>query len=169
MEIWKDIQGYEGLYQVSNLGRVRSLNYGRTRQTRVLALKSAGYGYYGVNLYNENHISTTHYIHRLVAQAFIPNSNNLPQVNHLDEDKSNNAASNLEWCNSQENMSYGTRGRRAVEHTIKPIAQIKNGKVVHIWKSGAEAGRSGFIPTHITQCCKGKKKSHYGYEWRYAT
>ena len=169
MEVWKDIDGYEGLYQVSNFGNVRSLDYGRTRQVKVLAPKRAGYGYYGVNLYDENHIPTTHYIHRLVAQAFIANPDNLPQVNHLDENKSNNTATNLKWCNSEENVNYGPRRRRAVENTIKPIAQMKDGKVVRIWKSGADAGRSGFVPTHITRCCKGKEKSHYGHEWQYAT
>lgn len=169
MEIWKDIAGYEGLYQVSNLGRVKSLNYGRTGVEKVLALKRVGYSYYGVNLYASPKHPVTHYIHRLVAQAFIPNPHGYPQVNHQDEDTTNNAVDNLEWCMPKENLEYGTRTVRATEKTSKAIVQIKDGKIIRIWKSGAEAGRHGFLPTKIAQCCRGKKHSHHGYEWRYAT
>lgn len=118
-EIWKDIEGYEGWYQVSNLGRVRSVeryvNYKKTglsfRKSRILKLKSDYYGYRSVNL-SVNCKVKTYKVHRLVAQAFIPNPNNLPCINHKDENKSNNFVSNLEWCSIAYNNTYGTRIER---------------------------------------------------------
>ncbi len=168
-EEWKDIVGYEGLYQVSNLGRVKSLNYGRTRTAKVLVNKRIGHGYYGVNLYLSPGHPVTHSIHRLVALAYLPNPQGLPQVNHLDEDKSNNDVDNLEWCTSKRNVNYGTCLQRAAKSKQKPVAQIKDGKIIRVWQSGVEAGQHGFIPTKIAQCCQGKRNSHLGYEWRYAT
>lgn len=169
MEIWKDIPGYEGLYQVSNLGRVKSLHYGKTNTERVLVSKTLGYGYRGVKLYSSPRHPTSCYIHRLVALAFLPNPNNLPQVNHRDENKSNNAVSNLEWCSAESNVNYGTARERAARKVAKPVVQMKNGQIVRIWKSCTETKEFGFVPTKITQCCRGSKKTHHGYEWRYAT
>ena len=101
-QVWKDIKNYEGLYEVSNYGNVRSLKYGKIKY-----LKPAddGNGYYFVNL-SKNGIVKNFKIHRLVANAFIPNPNNLPQINHKDEDKTNNKANNLEWCNNRYNTRY---------------------------------------------------------------
>lgn len=119
-EEWRDIKGYEGLYQVSNLGRVRSLDRkfiksnGRmhSRKGKVLAPNTNPKGYFFVNISDINHKITPTRIHRLVAEAFIPNPNNLPQVNHIDEDKSNNSITNLEWCTNRYNTMYGTRNLR---------------------------------------------------------
>lgn len=110
-QIWKDIEGYEGKYQVSNTGKVRSLNYRRTGKTKMLKQDTNNLGYKLTVLY-KNHKSKTYLVHRLVALAFISNPLNLPQVNHIDENKTNNAVWNLEWCTPKYNSNYGTRLER---------------------------------------------------------
>lgn len=112
-EIWKDIKGYEGKYQVSNYGSVKTLNYRRTGTARLLIPKNDK-GYLAVGLY-KNGKRKMFLIHRLVAEAFIPNPENLPQVNHIDEDKTNNYVENLEWCTQSYNNNYGTRLKRVSE------------------------------------------------------
>lgn len=133
-EIWKDIKGYEGLYQVSNIGRVKSLKRHRRGSGKELvcvnekikALQDNGHGYMTTTLYQNNKGQVV-YIHRLVAVAFISNPNNLPCVNHINEDKSNNSASNLEWCSYEYNNNYGTKPKdclRAIATTpirVKPF------------------------------------------------
>lgn len=115
-EIWKDIDGYEGLYQVSNLGRVKSLNYNHTNQEKILRqIKTKG-GYVIINLC-KNGKSKNFLVHRLVANAFLENLNNLPQVNHIDENKENNVVSNLEFCDAKYNNNYGTAIQRRVANT----------------------------------------------------
>lgn len=135
MEIWKDIQGYDGLYQVSNIGRVKSLNYSRTGKEKILKPCKAN-GYLQVYLYKEGK-SKMYKIHRLVAMAFIPNPDNLPCVNHIDEDKSNNCEDNLEWCTVAYNNTYGTRIQRQAEslkgfkhseETRKKLSEARKGK-----------------------------------------
>lgn len=125
MEVWKDIKGFEGLYQVSNLGNIKHLPYSQPyigrwgnlviRKKKELMLKPApmkrSNGYLGVTLY-KNGKRCTRSVHRLVAEAFVPNPNNLPQVNHKDENKLNNESVNLEWCTSQYNINYGTANHR---------------------------------------------------------
>lgn len=129
-EIWKDIQGYDGIYQISNLGRVKSLprvieydkpNWSKIQHMkiyipeRILKAKIKKGGYLEVNL---NYLGSKKFfqIHRLVAQAFIPNPNNLPQVNHKDENTSNNQVDNLEWCSAKYNCNYGNRNKRISEY-----------------------------------------------------
>lgn len=104
-EIWKNINGWENMYQVSNLGRVKSLNYNRTNKEQIVKPYQRKDGYIQVCLCKNSKI-TTYKLHRLVAQAFIPNPNRLPEINHIDEDKTNNCADNLEWCNSKYNKNY---------------------------------------------------------------
>lgn len=113
-EIWKPIKGYEGLYEVSNFGRVRSLDHivkskGGTRMVkgRIIQSRSKTNGYMRVNLWKDN-VANTFLVHRLVAEAFLDNPNNYTEVNHKDENKQNNKDSNLEWCTHQYNMVYGT-------------------------------------------------------------
>lgn len=110
-QCWNDIPGYEGLYQVSNTGRVRSLNYKRTGKTKALKQCTDKDGYKKVVLCKDGKYKT-YYIHRLVALAFIPNPDNLPEVNHKDEDKTNNYYKNLEWCTRKYNNNYGTRNKK---------------------------------------------------------
>ena len=125
-EIWKDIIGYEGFYQVSSLGRVRSLDmyvkcgYGsyRLRKGKVLSSVIKDNGYLQLKLYCNGKLYKK-YVHRLVAQAFIPNPDNLPEVNHLDEDKTNNNVTNLEWCDHKYNLNYGTARIRERDTKMK--------------------------------------------------
>lgn len=106
MEIWKDIEGYEGLYQVSNLGRVRSMNYKNRGMVGLLKLSTLSNGYNICGLWIDR-IYKTKYIHRLVAEAFLPNPNNLPYINHKNEVKTDNRVDNLEWCTPKYNTNYG--------------------------------------------------------------
>lgn len=125
-EIWRPVEGYEGYYEVSNLGRVRGvdrviLDSGGRHQFKKgseLKLRKDRQGYVIVSLSMNRHYITK-CVHRLVSEAFIPNPNNLPQVNHKDEDKSNNVVTNLEWCTSKYNANYGGRNRKFIETNIK--------------------------------------------------
>ena len=126
-EIWKPVKGFEGYYEVSNLGRVRSIdrvvvdnvrNCERLLKGKILIQRDNSNGYKGV-MFCKEHKLYNKYVHRLVAEAFIPNQDDLPQVNHKDEDKSNNRADNLEWCTSFYNNEYGTRKKRWYETRIK--------------------------------------------------
>ena len=146
-EIWKSIKNYEGLYEVSNLGRVKSLNYNKTGKEQILKPAKVKNGYLLVGLCNNKKVKTYH-VHRLVAQTFIPNPNDLPQVNHKDEDKENNCIDNLEWCSAEYNMNYGTRNKRIgkanknktiSEETRKKISNANNGK--HCGKNNAMYGK----------------------------
>lgn len=160
-EIWKDIDGYDGLYQVSNLGRVR-------RGSRLLRQSNAGKGYLSVTLSLDGHVKRV-YVHRLVAMAFIPNPSVSPCVNHKDETRTNNTVDNLEWCTYAYNNTYGTCKTREAVTKSKPVEQLKGGVVVRRWSSGTEAGRWGYSQTSVSECCSGKRKTHKGYEWRFAT
>lgn len=113
MEEWKPIVCYEEKYQISNYGQVKSLNYRGSGKDKILKLQKDTYGYSKVILY-KNGKAKTRMVHRLVAEAFIPNPNNLPQINHKDEDKSNNCVDNLEWCSAKYNNSYGSRKKKSV-------------------------------------------------------
>lgn len=135
-EIWKDIEGYEGLYQVSNLGRVKSLNYAKQGKEKILKDRISATGYKRVNL-SKSGERKTYYVHRLVAETFIPNPNGYSEVNHKDENKSNNNIDNLEWCTSKYNSNYGTRnerqsekmkGRRLTEEHKNKISEGNKGK-----------------------------------------
>ena len=167
-EIWQDIEGYEGLYQVSNLGRVKSL-----RNNIILSQSITRNGYKNVILYTNN-IRKLYLVHRLVATAFIPNPDNLPQVNHKDENKTNNRVDNLEWCDCKYNINYGTCiRRRQLSNTngkcSKTVLQYSlDGTFIKEWKSTMDVERNlGLANSHISECCRNIIKTAYGYIWKY--
>lgn len=168
MEIWKDIKGYEGLYQVSNLGRVKRLL--KTKPNRILKPVTGRDGYLQISLSKQNHYHTQR-IHRLVASAFIENPNHYPVVNHKDEDVTNNAAENLEWCTVQYNTRYRDAHLRRTESLKKAVCQIAlDGKFIKVWDSAAEAARAlGIERSCISSCCLHYPhfKTAGGYIWEF--
>ena len=164
-EYWKPVVGYEGHYQVSNFGRVKSIKFGKEI---ILKQKIRG-GYYSVGL-SKNGIVKTYYVHRLVAEAFIDNPNNYKEVNDKDEDKSNNIVSNLEWCNAKYNNNYGTKNQRAVKKLSKPVIGVdKVTGLILEFPSVKEAERQlGISNGNICSCLKGRQKSAGGFYWYYA-
>lgn len=163
-EIWRDVQGYKGLYQVSNLGRIKSLY----RNGLVLRGSVNNSGYRIVMLYKGGK-HKNFLIHRLVAQTFIPNPEHLLQVNHKDENKSNNSVNNLEWCTNRYNNLYHDKAKRTGIKEGKPVAQYTlSGKLIKVWRSSHEAEKAGYHARHIGECCSGKIKTHQGYIWRFA-
>lgn len=180
-EIWKDIEGYEGLYQVSNLGNVRSLdraidscyNSKQSIKGKVKIQELKNNGYMRVTLCKDGKCKHYH-VHRLVAEAFIPNPDNLPFCNHMDEDKTNNKSSNLEWCDAKYNQNYGTCRQRIREKQINDPKRSKkvyqytmDGQLVKIWESTKECERNGYSSGCISLCCLGKQKQHQGFYWLY--
>lgn len=166
-EEWLPIKGYEGLYEVSSLGRVKSLNFGRTSVPKLLRQTLRG-EYLSVTLYRDKSHSKES-VHRLVASAFHLNEDNLPQVNHLDEDKLNNRADNLEWATAKENANHGTAIQRsAAKKSKKVIAKDLNGVIIHRFNSLSEADRQGYSHGNISECCKGRRSHHKGLSWEFA-
>lgn len=183
-EIWKDIKGYEGYYQVSNLGRVKSLarivyddkgNKHPTKEKILVGGKSyKGYRYVGLN---KDGLYKRKAVHRLVAEHFIPNPENKPCVNHKDEVKTNNCVDNLEWLTHKENANYGTCIERRVKHTDwnthndskkKKVYQYdKELNLIKTWSSTCECEKEGFKQGHIASCCRGERKTHKGFIWSY--
>lgn len=189
-EVWKDIEGYEGLYQVSNLGRVKSLKKNIIRK-QVLGKD----GYLRVTL-KHNGKAKTLSVHRLVAKAFLKNVFNYPEVNHKDENKANNNISNLEWCTRKYNQNYNGlpmriaskidyKNRKPIDFS-QPIFKINakkrqekfskkvnqynmNGELIKTWNSTKECGRNGFNQSCVWSCCKGIYKQYKGYIWKYAS
>lgn len=177
MEIWKDIKGYEKRYQVSNLGRIKSLE--RTISTKYFNRKNivkeklltpfiTNCGYCVVTLFL-NGKRTKHLVHRIVAETFLPNSNFLPFVNHIDENKLNNHVENLEWCTARYNVNYSNTIRKAIATRKRKISQFeKLDKFIKTYESAAAASRESGIPqSSITFACQGKYKTAGGYIWKY--
>ena len=167
-EKWKPVKGYEGLYEVSDYGNVRSLNYRRTGKIQKLKPTKDTCGYLQVCLCKNGKVKYKH-IHRLVAEAFIPNPLNLSEANHKSECKMLNFACVLEWCNRRYNMNYGTVKDR-LGKPRKAIDQFdKDGNFIHHWKSLREASRLLEINVRsICSCLKGGRKYAGGFVWKYA-
>lgn len=194
-EVWKDIEDYEGLYQVSNLGRVKVLTHkswngykywmkpGKILKQTLQTNKK----YLFVTLSDGHNHSRKFRTHRLVAKAFVPNPKGLNQVNHLDEDSLNNKANNLEWVSAKQNINYGhhkekqlkawhskpenaIKARKNGQKASKSVIQLTlGGRFIKKWSSMSEAARSGnFKVVGISDCCKGKTNHHAGYKWKYA-
>lgn len=178
-EIWRDIKGYEGKYQVSNLGRVKSLertdNNNHKVKEKELKIISDKDQYSIINLY-QNGKNKTCRIHRLVASAFIPNPNNYPVINHKDENRTNNRIDNLEWCTSKHNNNYGSHNKKvgkalkgkpkSKQHILKVRENNPNKRKVkclntnEIFEYIVDAARIyNICQSDITKCCKGKNKS----------
>lgn len=180
-EIWKDIDGYEGLYQISSYGRVRSVErevvYKNGRKhfykSQIIKPHITAWGYLQVGLHCEDNFKNGR-IHRLVAEAFIPNPDNLPQVNHKNEDKTDNRVENLEWCTAKYNTNYGTARQRMIEKKINSTSRSKqvkqytlDGQLVKSWESLHECQRNGYNHSHVSRCCRGIYKQYKGFIWRY--
>lgn len=176
-EIWKDIKGYEGLYQVSDQGRIRSVLCDSHRRKRILK-PSIVRGYYNVLLYKDNK-RVMKSVHRLVAEAFVPNDDpeHKTQCNHINEDKLDCRALNLNWLSPKGNTNWGTGIKRRINTKTKKgiyggkkqVKQLSlDGKVVYIWSSASEAGKNGYCQSAISSCCQGKRKTHLGYRWVFA-
>ena len=170
-EIWKDVVGYEGLYQVSNTGKVRSLSDRHYLKEKKLQKNNCGYL---TVLLSKNSKQTRRTVHRLVAEAFIPNVNALPQINHIDEDKRNNSVSNLEWCDALYNNQCYARNHpnlsRVGKRSKYKVLQFDlDGNLIKEWKNSRRVfAETGMSDWSISQCCRGKQKTAYGYKWRYA-
>lgn len=176
VEVWRDIEDYVGSYQISNFGRVRSLERIENCRGRGKRLNKGRFlkQFNGKDKYK--FVSLCKYgktkqcsVHRLVAQAFIPNPDNLPCINHKDENKSNNSVNNLEWCTIAYNNNYGTAIQRRVEKQSKPVLQYTlNGEFVNEYPSVMETARqTGILQSNISMCCLGKRKTAKGFIWRY--
>ena len=175
-EIWKDIEGYEGRYQVSNLGRVRSVDHQRVvvpkntvciLKGKILKATKSSNGYMGVSLCNGSRRSTAS-VHRLVAKAFVSGYFDGAQVNHIDENKANNLADNLEWVTPSENNLHGSHTVRIAQSKFKQISQYtKDGQFVKTYPSITEACRAtGATPTFISRVVGTQYKAK-GYLWRF--
>lgn len=182
MEIWKDVVGYEGLYQVSNVGAIRSLDRKKTRnkgkqkvswkmKTPILRRKD---GYLQINLWKDGEVKTEK-VHRIVARAFLGCGEEGQQINHKDWDRTNNRAENLEWCDAKYNAQHKSpeamskAGGWCGKDRRRPIRQKTIcGEFVAVYESAADARRvTGFDSSHIIAVARGKKKSYKGYVWEY--
>lgn len=171
MEIWKDVNGYVGLYKVSNTGKILSMKKGKE-----MTLHVDVYGYHIATLYKDKK-HKTHKVHRLVAIAFIPNPNEYPSVNHKDENKKNNHVDNLEWSSSFYNANYGSRNKNISKTQTNRIDQARHvlqftrdGLLVAEFESVREAERqTGVYRSNIIACCKGNKRypAAGGFVWEY--
>ena len=175
VEVWRPVRDFEGLYEVSNLARVRSVEryvqFGRSQrfiESHVLTQQPMPTGYLTVSLKDKKRkVSRT--VHRIVAEAFVPNPNNLKDVNHKDEDKTNNLPSNLEWCDRKYNINYGTGKYRKTESYRKPIEQLTiDGQHVAYFESARQAARvTDYKQSRLWEALSGKRQTAYGYRWRY--
>ena len=176
-ETWKDVEGFENVYQISNLGRLKRLEtiikskymgkYNRNvhKYEKIINVnKNERYYKYTLKYKNKKRVAT---IHRLVAEAFIPNPNNLPQVNHIDGNKHNNNVENLEWCTQSQNIRHA---QNVLNKIAKKVLQIERntGKIVNEYKSTVEAMQQTKVDrTNISKCCNGKCKTAGGFIWKY--
>jgi hypothetical protein len=180
-EIWRDIPGYEGFYQASSFGRIKSLKRIRKngkgacyeQRERILKTHISPNGYSQVTLSKLGKLKQAN-IHRLIAMSFIPNPKHLPEINHRNENKQDNCISNLEWCSRSYNNNYGTRNQRTGVANSKKVFQFDaNGNLIHAYQSAHAAikavkskiGRGSL--DCICKVCRNERKRAYGYIWSY--
>ena len=174
-EDWFDIKGFEGLYQISNLFDVRSVtrrikggknqeDTGRIIQGKILKPYLYPNGYYGFELYKDG-VVYHKLLHRLIAETFIPNPDNLPTVDHINRNTTDNRIENLRWCD----MTIQNNNRDIVGMNSKKVIQYDlDGNIVKEWNSMADAKRNGFSSSCICRCCQGKTKTYLNFVWKYA-
>lgn len=187
-EIWRPVKGFDGIYTVSNYGRIMSWNPYHRNEPLLLKTWLGNKGYLRIVL-RKNGEKVHKQVAIIVAEAFLPNPDNLPQVNHKDENKTNNFVwvnddgsadpirSNLEWCTNKQNINYGTRNKRMVETRTRQgqirgemsVVQLSlDGELVNVFKSLCEAERqTGAFSSIICKCCKGINQTHHGFRWKY--
>lgn len=179
-EEWRDIEGYESKYQVSSMGRVKSLDYNRTCKEKIMKPYKNTWGYLQVGLCKNNKIKRF-LVHRLVAAAFIPNPENKPCIDHLNTIKDDNSVENLMWCTYKENSNNPISRNRLLDNSpvvkfgkdncnSKPVYQYSlDGKLIRKWFSIIDVERElCFDKSAISRCCLCKQKTAYGYVWQYA-
>lgn len=164
-EEWTHVNGFDGLYIISNLGSVKSFHKGYWKTLKSSKSKKG----YLVVILCKNGKETSYQVHRLVALHFIPNPENKPQVNHIDEDKENNTVSNLEWMTNKENSNHGTRNKRLSKNVS--CYDLESGDFIQEFDSIRQAcykiKKKPVMGANIIRCCKGKQKTAYGYYWSY--
>jgi len=163
-EIWKDIPNYEGLYQASNLGNIRSIY----RYKKILTPYIDKDGYYRIRLY-KNKKGVYKGVHKWIAEAFIPNPHNYNEINHKDENKQNNCVDNLEWCNNWYNIHYGTAIERQTKSRSKKIGKyLLDDTLVEIYESISDASRKNNIYTsNISKVLHKERITTGGFKWKY--
>ena len=188
-ELWKPAKGYEGIYEISSFGHIRSMSRidpgGYHRTGKMMKPYAQKTGYLNIKLCDANGVRHGELIHRLVAKAFVDNPNGLPDINHKDENNQNNHANNLEWCTKAYNLAYGHHREKqsaSLKKNKKVIAQLRKqaigqrkpviqesltGEFIAGWPSVLEASRHGYCKASISDCCKGKQRTHAGFVWRY--
>ena len=163
MEVWKDIQDYEGLYQISNLGRVKSFC---KNKEKILKIFKNNHGYCQIDLFKDGRKKSLK-VHRLVAQAFIPNFNMYKEINHIDCDKTNNCVDNLEWCTRSHNVNHLPTKLKNAQSRYKKINQYDlDGNFIKTWDSIKEA-KEYYKCTNFNDVLKGRKKTAKGFGWKY--
>ncbi len=165
-EVWRDVKGFEGLYMVSNIGRVRSFTW--KMRGKIMSSQLDKWGYLAVGLHDGKR-HKRELIHRLVAYAFIPNMMDKPGVNHINGDKQDNRAENLEWATQRENNNHSIIIlNNPPVCASKPVKQIAPcGNVVREYKSIKSTREYGFYPQHVAECCHGRRNIHKGFYWAF--
>lgn len=182
-EVWKDVPNFEGYYQVSNYGRVKSLNYNKTKKERIMSLGKNKDGYLFIQLSKKGKTKTFR-INRLVYETFIGSlpkwdakakADERMEVNHIDENRANNCVWNLELVTTRQNINHGNHNKKISESHIngadsKKVFQYDmHGNLIKTWPSVSECGRAGYNFGNVASCCRGERKSHKGFIWSYKT
>lgn len=172
-DVFNPIPGFDGKYEITIGGLFKYVNYNNTGEDVITYGNMDNDGYLNVCLSKDGE-SKTYGVHKLVALTYIDNPNNLPEVNHKDENPANNCVDNLEWCDRSYNINYGTANKRRSEKltngvTSKPVKQkALDGQLIKLWPSTKEIGRNGFNQGHVSDVCNGNRKTHKGFIWEWA-